>query len=98
MGIKLYNSSTWNTQKSLKLYASSLWNTAKQGWVYNGSSWNLMYPEYPLNTTAPTISGNTLIGSTLTTTDGTWTSTDAYAPVSYSYQWKRGSTNIGSNH
>ena len=97
MGIKLYNGSSWNTQKSLKVYASSLWNTAKQGWIYNGSSWNLMYPEYPLNTTAPTISGNTLIGSTLTTTDGTWTSTDAYAPVSYSYQWKRGSTNIGSN-
>jgi hypothetical protein len=97
MGIKLYNSSTWDTQKSLKLYAGSLWNAAKQGWVYNGSSWNLMYPEYPLNTTAPAISGNTSIGSTLTTTDGTWTSTDAYSPVSYSYQWKRGVTSVGSN-
>ena len=97
MGIKLYNSSTWNTQKSLKVYASSLWNTAKQGWVYNGSSWNLMYPEYPLNTAAPTISGGTAIGDTLTTTNGTWTSTDAYSPVSYSYQWKSGVTNVGSN-
>ena len=97
MGIKLYNSSTWNTQKSLKLYASSLWNTAKQGWIYNGSSWNLMYPEYPLNTAAPTISGGTAVGNTLTTTNGTWTSTDAFNPVSYSYQWKRGVTNVGSN-
>ncbi len=97
MGIKLYNSSTWNTQKSLKLYASSLWNTAKQGWVYNGSAWNLMYPEYPLNTAAPTVSGGTSVGDTLTTTNGTWTSTDAFNPVSYSYQWKRGVTNVGSN-
>ena len=97
MGIKLYNSSTWNTQKSLKLYASSLWNTAKQGWIYNGSNWFLMYPEFPLNTTAPTISGSTATGSTLTTTNGTWTSTDAFNPTSYSYQWKRGTTNIGSN-
>jgi hypothetical protein len=97
MGIKLYNSSTWNTQKSLKVYASSLWNTAKQGWVYNGSSWNLMYPEYPVNTAAPTISGGTAIGNTLTTTNGTWTSTDAFNPASYSYQWKRGVTNVGSN-
>jgi hypothetical protein len=56
-----------------------------------------MYPEFPLNTTAPTISGSTAIGSTLTTTNGTWTSTDAFNPTSYSYQWKRGTTNIGSN-
>lgn len=97
MGIKLYNGSSWNTQKSLKLYVSSLWNTAKQGWIYNGSNWFLMYPEYPLNINPPTISGTTSIGSTLTTTDGTWTSTDAFIPVSYSYQWKSGSTNVGSN-
>ena len=97
MGIKLYDGSSWNTQKSLKLYNNASWSTAKQGWIYNGSTWNLMYPEYPLNTAAPTISGGTSVGDTLTVTNGTWTSTDAFNPVSYSYQWKSGSTNVGSN-
>lgn len=97
MGIRLYNGSSWNTQKSLRLYNGSSWSNAKQGWIYNGSSWILMYPEFPVNTVAPSISGNTTIGSILTVTDGTWTSTDAYNPTSYSYQWKRGTTDIGSN-
>lgn len=97
MSIKLYNGSSWNTQKSLNLYNNSSWSNAKQGWIYNGSSWILMYPEFPENTVAPSISGNTTIGSTLTVTNGTWNSNDAYSPSSYSYQWKRGITNIGSN-
>ena len=37
----------------------------------------------PINTVAPIISGNTTIGSVLTTTTGTWT-----GAVEYSYQWK----------
>lgn len=38
------------------------------------------------NLTAPTVSGTTQSGSVLTTTDGTWTSTD---PLSFTYQWER---------
>lgn len=45
----------------------------------------------PGNTVLPVISGTPTVGSTLTTTNGTWTGTG----ITYSYQWKRGGTNIG---
>jgi hypothetical protein len=48
-------------------------------------------PPAPVNTAAPVISGTPSVGSVLTTTDGTWTN----SPTSFSYQWKRGATNIG---
>lgn len=47
----------------------------------------------PVNSTLPVISGATTLGSVLTTTNGTWTN----SPISYTYQWKRGATNIGTN-
>jgi hypothetical protein len=47
----------------------------------------------PVNTVAPVISGGQNVGDVLTTTNGTWSGT----PTSYSYQWKRGVTNIGTN-
>jgi len=48
----------------------------------------------PVNTVAPVISGTAVVGQTLTSTTGTWTGD---LPISYSYQWKRGATNIGTN-
>ena len=51
-------------------------------------------PVAPVNTLAPAISGVAIIGQVLTSTTGTWTGT---APITYSYQWKRGVTNIGTN-
>jgi hypothetical protein len=45
----------------------------------------------PVNSVAPVISGNTQVGQTLTTTDGTWSNT----PTSYAYQWKRDGASIG---
>lgn len=47
-------------------------------------------PSVPVNTVAPVASGSTAIGSTLSVTNGTWTN----SPVSYTYQWRRGGTNI----
>ena len=45
----------------------------------------------PSNTVAPVISGSSVIGSVLTTTDGTWAGT---IPITYTYQWKRNSSDI----
>ena len=41
----------------------------------------------------PHVSGGTGVGSTLTCTQGNWTA----APTSYAYQWKRNTTNVGTN-
>ena len=47
-------------------------------------------PSYPpANTEAPVISGNTDVGSTLTSTAGTWT---GYLPPTFTYQWYRVTT------
>lgn len=46
----------------------------------------------PVNTVLPVISGAATVGSTLTTTDGTWTGTPT---LTYTYQWKRDGANIG---
>lgn len=48
----------------------------------------------PVNTVAPVVSGTAVVGQNLTTTDGTWTGT---LPITYSYQWYRGATPIGTN-
>ena len=50
-------------------------------------------PPVPVNTVLPVISGNTTLGSVLTTTDGTWTN----SPTSYAYQWYRDGSPVGTN-
>lgn len=45
----------------------------------------------PTNSVAPVISGNTWIGATLSSTTGTWS---AIGPITYTYQWRRGASNI----
>ena len=46
----------------------------------------------PSNTVAPVISGDTLAGSTLTTTNGTWT---GFPAPTFTYQWLRNGAVIG---
>jgi len=46
----------------------------------------------PVNSVAPSISGTLQIGQTLTSSTGTWSNN----PTSYTYQWKRGGSNISS--
>jgi hypothetical protein len=48
----------------------------------------------PSNAIAPVISGTAIVGQTLSSTTGTWLGTP---PITYSYQWKRGVTNVGTN-
>lgn len=89
MTIKVHDGSSWNSQKSLKIHNGTSWNATKKGWIHNGSAWSQFYPEYPSNTVAPAITGSATQGNTLTCSTGTWASTDAFAPVSYSYAWKK---------
>ena len=46
----------------------------------------------PTNTAIPVITGTARTGETLTSSKGSWTS----SPLSWAYQWKRGSTSGGS--
>jgi len=46
----------------------------------------------PSNTIAPVISGNPVVGSTLTTTNGTWT---GFPAPTFTYQWLRNGVVIG---
>ncbi len=48
-------------------------------------------PTAPSNTTAPKISGTVEVGQTLSSTTGNWAGS---TPLSYSYQWQGGATNI----
>lgn len=47
----------------------------------------------PVNTVAPALSGTAQEGQTLTCSTGTWSGTPT---ITYSYQWKRNGSNIGS--
>lgn len=53
---------------------------------------NLQLPPGSLTTATPTISGTPTLGSTLTGNPGTW----GPAPVSVTYEWRRGTTVVGT--
>lgn len=48
---------------------------------------------YPVNTVAPAVTGLTVVGSTLTTTNGTWTGTPT---ITFTRQWTVGGVNAGT--
>ena len=69
-------------------------NSPTSGQVFGNYSWDgekwTSQLTAPVNTVLPVISGTAQVGSTLSTTTGTWTE----SPTGYTYQWKRGGTNI----
>jgi len=91
-------SGDWKEYKNLRIYNGSAWKDAAKGWLWNGSSWKQFYPEYPVNLTAPTISGSSTQGNVLTVTDGTWkgfqNNDKAFTYTSTAYQWLRNGSNI----
>jgi hypothetical protein len=54
------------------------------------SSFTIYAAIAPTNATAPVVSGSAVVGSVLTTTNGTWNNT----PTSFTYQWQRAAVNI----
>lgn len=66
--------------------------TVKQIIVNNSGTISFdIYPTGPpVNTVAPLLSGGTGLGNTFSCTTGSWTN----APLSYTYQWRRGGTAI----
>jgi hypothetical protein len=68
---------------------------AKQHWVNYGRSEGRSFDclpssGAPANLSAPTITGNKTLGSTLTVSTGSWSN----SPTSYSYAWRRNGTAI----
>lgn len=48
----------------------------------------------PANTVLPVVTGALTVGSTLTSTQGTWTTSGT---TTYAYQWKVAGVNVGTN-
>lgn len=59
----------------------------------HGFGWDFVKQAAPVNTVAPAITGTARVGQTLTVTNGTWTGEPA---PTFTRQWKRGATNIGT--
>jgi len=75
------------------VWISSNDNRTEYGWL---EYFNENPPECgnpPVNTVAPTTTGNDYVGQVLSGTDGTWTGT---APITYEYQWQRDGVDIPS--
>jgi hypothetical protein len=95
--MKINDGSSWQEAKSLKLNNGSSWVPAKKAYVYN-NGWQIAYPNLPVSLGTPTFThtGTTYRGQVgaILTVNSSWNSDPAYAPVSYTYQWKRGSSSI----
>ena len=93
MALFTYQSGVWNSLKGLFFNsASTTYSNAKSGWLYDGTNWKIAYPEFPVNTVLPTLTGTVAYSNTITVNTGTWDTTAAFAvnaTVPYTYQWLR---------
>lgn len=93
--MKINDGSAWREAKALKVHTGSGFEPAKKAYVYN-NGWQIAYPNLPSTSGLTlTYSGTTYptVG-TVWSVQGNWNMDPANAPVSYTYQWKRGNTNI----
>ena len=93
--MKIHDGSSWREAKSLKIRTGSGWQNAKKAYVYN-NGWQIAYPNLPESSGLTLLYSGTTYPSVGTTwsIQGNWNMDPAYAPESYTYQWKRGNTNI----
>jgi len=93
--MKINDGSNWQEAKDLKINTGSGFVAAKKAYVYN-NGWQIAYPNLP-STTGLTLTYSGTTYPTVGTTwaiQGNWKTDPANAPVSYTYQWKRGAANI----
>lgn len=75
-----------DTGDTLRVAVTATNDTGTGGPVLSAPTAVVEAADEPSNTAAPQLSGTLQEGSTLTVTPGTWSGT---APISYSYQWQR---------
>ncbi len=88
-GVYMPNSQDWTDLPSITpitASGSSFTKTigAGEAYLFEVPIGQVAPPEKPVNTSAPTISGTTQVGSTLTAANGSWTG----PPDTYAYQWQ----------
>ena len=86
-----YTPSTADSGDPLRVVVTAS-NASGQGTANSAATAAVSNPaQPPVNTTLPAISGKTVIGSTLSTTNGSWTG----SPDDYDYQWQRSTASGG---
>jgi len=93
--MKINNGSSWQEAKSLRIHNGATWLSAKKAYVYD-NGWKIAYPNLPQSPNLTLLYSGTTYPSIPTTWSimGNWNMDPAYAPVSFTYQWKRGGVDI----
>lgn len=93
--MKINDGSSWLEAKALKIWTGLNFETAKKAYVYD-NGWKIAYPNLPQSPNLTLLYSGTTYPSIPTTWSimGNWNTDPAYAPVSFTYQWKRNGTNI----
>jgi hypothetical protein len=93
--MKINDGSSWLEAKALKIWTGLNFETAKKAYVYD-NGWKIAYPNLPQSPNLTLLYSGTTYPSIPTTWSimGNWNTDPAYAPVSFTYQWKRNGANF----